>query len=92
MSRLPPESASWSKGRILNETTIYDIRKAPFDYKREPYFAMISAAYIATYLCGISMEHLDPPESSNVPNLITTIMRYHLYYTIRKFMKRQIRR
>ena len=47
---------------------------------------MISAAYIATYLCGISMEHLSPSRSSNVPNLITTIMRYHLHYTIRKFM------
>ena len=48
---------------------------------------MISAAYIATYLCGISMEHLDPPKSGDVPNLITSIMRYHLYYTIRKFIK-----
>ena len=86
MSRLPVVSASWSKGKTINEITIYDIRKAPFDYKKEPYFAMISAAYIATYLCGISMEHLSPSRSSNVPNLITSIMRYHLYYTIHKFM------
>ena len=87
MSRLPPVSASWAKGKTFDETTAYDIRKVPLDYSKEPYFAMISAAYIATYLCGISMEHLDPPKSNDVPNLITTIMRYHLYYTIRKFMK-----
>ena len=55
MARLPSFSASWCKGKVMNERTIYDIRKAPFDYKKEPYFALISAAYIATYLCGISI-------------------------------------
>ena len=92
MSKLPPVSASWSKKRTINETTIYDIRKAPFDYVKEPYCAMISAAYIATYLCGVSMEHLSPSRSSNVPNLKTTIMRYHLYYTIRRFMNVTMRK
>ena len=27
MSKLPPVSASWSKGKTLNEKTIYDIRR-----------------------------------------------------------------
>ena len=57
MSKLPKVSVMWSKGKELSKKNMLDIRKVPFDYKKEPYFAMISAAYIASYLCGISMEH-----------------------------------
>ena len=39
----------------------------------------------------LSMEHLNPPKSSKTPNIITSIARYHLYYTIRRFMKRPSR-
>ena len=44
---------------------------------------MICGAYIASYLSGISLLNLESIESK----LITTFVRYHLYYQIRKFMR-----
>ena len=82
MSNLPHIYAKWSPGKVFNEHGLHDIRKAGFDYKTEPYFAMICGAYIASYLSGISLLNLN----SKNGNLITTFVRYHLYYQIRKFM------
>ena len=85
VSNFPAVSEDWQEGKTINEVAGLDIRKRPFDYKNEPYFAMLCATYIASFLCGISIQHL--AESENVPKIITSMMRYHLYYQIRKFMK-----
>ena len=85
MSNFKPLEASWSKGKVINEMTVDDIRKAGFDYKTEPYFAMIAAAYVTTFLSGISVLNLQ--DRQGTPKVITSIVRYHLYYTISKFMK-----
>ena len=85
MSNFPSISADWKEGKTINEVAGLDIRERPFDYKNEPYFAMICATYVATFLCGISTQHLT--ESEDVPKIITSMVRYHLYYQIRKFMK-----
>ena len=45
MSNLPHVYARWSSGKKFNEKGLHDIREAGFDYKREPYFAMICGAY-----------------------------------------------
>ena len=82
MSNLPHVYVRWSAGKTINETTVDDIRKAGFDYKNEPYFAMICGAYIASYLSGVSLLNVQ-----NESNLISTFVRYHLYYQIRKFMR-----
>ena len=34
LAGLPLVQASWSKGKTMDEITIYDIRKAKFDYKK----------------------------------------------------------
>ena len=81
MSNLPHVYARWSPGKVFNEHGLNDIRKTSFDYKTEPYFAMICGAYIASYLSGISLLNLNGDSK-----LITTFVRYHFYYQIRKFM------
>ena len=44
----------------------------------ENYFQMIAGTWIATYACGISMQHLSfNPE---IPKQITSFMRFHLYF------------
>ena len=82
MSNLPHVYARWSSGKKFNEKGLYDIRKSGFDYKTEPYFAMICGSYIASYLSGISLLNLQSGSK-----LVTTFVRYHLYYQIRKFMR-----
>ncbi len=46
---------------------------------------MLCATYVATFLCGVSIQHL--ADSEDTPKIITSMVRYHLYYQIRKFMK-----
>lgn len=46
------------------------------DYKDNSYIAALFAAYITTYLCGISTEHFTYNEKT--PKIITSIARYHL--------------
>ena len=82
MSNFPHVWAKWSPSKIFNEKGLTDIRDQDFDYRKEPYFAMICGAYIASYLSGISLMNLH----SNHP-LISTFARYHFYYQIKKFMQ-----
>jgi hypothetical protein len=77
MSNLPDAGVGWDEGPNL---TNKDVRKVPFN--TIPYTRMLSGAYIASYLSGVSLEHVK--ESNSIPKVITSIMRYHLYYTIRK--------
>ena len=81
MSNLPHVYARWSPGKVFNEKGLKDIREVSFDYKSEKYFAMICGAYIASYLSGISLLNLNGNSK-----LITTFVRYHFYYQIRKFI------
>ncbi len=55
------------------------------DYKKNPYLIAIIATYISTYLCGISNKHMEYNE--HTPGIITSMVRYHLYYQISKFFK-----
>ncbi len=55
------------------------------DYKKNPYLIAIIAAYVSTYICGISTQHMEYDEDT--PGIITSMMRYHLYYQIGKFLK-----
>ena len=82
MSNFPHVYARWSSGRKFSEHGLIDLRKQNFDYKTEPYFAVICGAYIASYLSGISLMNLHDDHP-----LISTFVRYHFYYQIRKFMQ-----
>ena len=84
MSNLPHVYAKWLSGKDLRVGGVHDIRKTSFDYKNEPYFAMICGAYIASYLSGISLLNLFDKSAGN---LISSFVRYHFYYQIRKFMQ-----
>ena len=84
MSGLPHVYARWSSDKVFNENGLKDIRKTSFDYKTEPYFAMICGAYIASHLSGISLLNLF---DNTAGNLISSFVRYHFYYQIRKFMQ-----
>ncbi len=46
---------------------------------------MLCVTYVASFLSSISIQHLT--ESEDVPKIITSMVRYHLYYQIRRFMK-----
>jgi hypothetical protein len=77
MSNLPDAGVGWDEGPNL---TSRDVRKVSFN--TIPYTRMLSGAYIASYLSGVSLEHVKG--SNSIPKVITSIMRYHLYYTTRK--------
>ena len=84
MSGLPHVYARWSSDKVFNENGLKDIRKTNFNYKTEPYYAMICGAYIASHLSGISLLNLFDKSAGN---LISSFVRYHFYYQIRKFMQ-----
>ena len=51
----------------------------------EPYFQCIVGTWIATYGCGISLQHLS--FSDKVPKQITSLIRFHLYFTMKRIMR-----
>ncbi len=55
------------------------------DYKKNPYLTAIVAAYVSTYVCGISTKHME--FSDRTPGIITSMVRYHLYYQISRFLR-----
>ena len=55
------------------------------NYKKNPYLIAIIAAYVSTYVCGISTQHME--YNDDTPGIITSMVRYHLYYQISKFLK-----
>ena len=71
MSNLPP----------LNITTK---NNAEWNLK-EPYFQPLVKTWIATYASGVSIEHLT--FKPDVPKQITSFMRFHLYFTVRRIMQ-----
>jgi hypothetical protein len=52
------------------------VRTVKMDFENDPYFAFICSAYIATFLCDISLENLSWEE--HTPKQITSIARYRL--------------
>ena len=55
------------------------------DYKRNPYLIAIIAAYVSTYVCGISTKHME--FNDQTPGIVTSMVRYHLYYQISRFLR-----
>ena len=47
---------------------------------KESYYQLIVATWIASYACGVSIQHLQ--FSDNIPKQITSLMRFHIYFTI----------
>ncbi len=86
VSNFPAAPEDWQKGKTINEVTGLDIRKRPFDYENEPYFTMLCATYVASFLCGISIQHLEENEST--PKIITSMVRYHLFMKNPSLLKR----
>ena len=52
---------------------------------KESYYQSIVATWIATYAFGISIKQLT--FSQDVPKQITSLMRFHLYFTVRRIMR-----
>lgn len=71
MSRLP----------LINIT---NYRSADWN-DNESYFPMVFATYCDSYCCGISIQDLTPPQS--VHPIITSLVRYHMYYKECKVVK-----
>ena len=63
-----------------------DITKAKFDYENDPYFASLCAAYVLFVKTGIYSKHLETRD--DVPHIITSIMRYFVYYHMKRFLTR----
>ncbi len=77
----------------VTDTQYFEASLTPFsitntksiDYKKNPYLIAIIAAYISTYVCGISNKHME--YNDDTPGIITSMVRYHLYYQKSKFLK-----
>ena len=54
------------------------------DYKQNPYLIAIIAAYVSTYVCGISTKHME--FNDQTPGIVTSMVRYHLYYQMNRFL------
>ena len=55
------------------------------DHKQNPYLIAIIAAYVSTYVCGISTKHME--FNDQTPGIVTSMVRYHLYYQISRFLR-----
>ena len=55
------------------------------DYKQNPYLIAIIAAYVSTYVCWISTKHME--FNDQTPGILTSMVRYHLYYQISRFLR-----
>ena len=55
-----------------------------FDMTQE-YHRAIGGAYVASYLCGVSLDHLRPQEG--VYPILTSLMNFHVYFHTMRFTK-----
>ena len=76
-TNFPQISTSWG-----NKNEDEDISKASFDTS-DPYFNSIASAYVLSTLSGVCKNHFK--ESSKVPKITTSILRYFLYYHKARF-------
>ena len=61
-----------------------DITKAHFDYENDNYFASLCAAYVLFAKTGICSKHFE--EQNGVSPIITSIMRFYVYYHMKRFL------
>ena len=61
---------------ITNTSSLY--------YEKNSYLTAIIAAYVSTYVCEISTKHLE--YNNQTPGIITSMVRYHLYYQMNRFL------
>ena len=50
------------------------------------YYRSLFATYCASYCCGVSTQHLS--ESAGVHPIIVSVMRFHIYFTIMRLVRR----
>ena len=72
-----------SKLPILAITT--DCTKADWD-DDESYYRVCFSVNCASYCCGVSIQQLTP--SASVHQIITSLMRFHLHFTVRRLLRR----
>ena len=53
---------------------------------KNPHFQSIVTTWIASYACGISIQDLTFKD--DVPKQITSLMQFHIYFTIRRFVRK----
>ena len=63
------------------------IDKLSFDYHSNSYFCSLAAAYVATFKCGISEDHLTNNLPDSHSNIVTSIVRFHLHFHLSRFMR-----
>ena len=61
---------------ITNTSSMY--------YEKNTYLTAIIAAYVSTYVCGISTKHME--YNDRTPGIITSMVRYHFYYQMSRFL------
>ena len=59
----------------------------PFDYHSNSYFCSLGAAYVTTFKCGISEDHLTNNLPDSHSNIVTSIVRFHLHFHLSRFMR-----
>jgi hypothetical protein len=59
----------------------------PFDYHSDSYFCSLAEAYIATFKCGISKDHLTNNLPDSHSNIVTSIVHFHLHFHLSRFMR-----
>ena len=64
---------------------LFITNSSSLDHKQNPYLTTIIAAYVSTYICGISTKHME--FNDQTPGIVTSVVRYHLYYQINKFLR-----
>ena len=52
----------------------------------EIYYKTIFSVYCTSYCCGISIHHLTQKE--DIHPIITSLMHFHVYFTIRRILRR----
>ncbi len=71
---------------LLSDLSPYTITNTlSTDYKKNPFLASLLAAYVTTYVCGISTKHFE--YNDHTPGIITSMARYHLYYHMSRFLR-----
>lgn len=68
-------------------STIQFIENSHFDYEKNSYFCSLAAAYVTAFKCGISEKHLTNSFPNAKSNIVTSIVRYHLYFHMTRFMR-----
>jgi hypothetical protein len=68
-------------------STMKFIENVPFDYEKNSYFCSLAAAYVTAFKCGISEKHLTNYFSNAKTNIVISIVRYHLYFHMTRFIR-----